>query len=135
MNHRMGFKRLGRKASHRKSLYRNMISSLIKHERIRTTITKAKEVRRKAEKIITRAKTDSVNNRRIVSKDIQDKAILAKLFVEIGPRYAERPGGYTRILKLGKRKSDSTEMAFLELVDRKIVVKEKKKKKEKSTGA
>jgi large subunit ribosomal protein L17 len=128
MNHRMSFKRLGRKASHRKSLYRNMITSLIKYERIRTTIIKAKEVRRKAEKMITRAKEDSVHNRRIIARDIQEKAMLAKLFTEIAVRFKERPGGYTRILKLGKRKSDSTEMVYLELLDPKIIKREKKKK-------
>ncbi|MBN1699529.1 MAG: 50S ribosomal protein L17 [Spirochaetales bacterium] len=125
----MGFNRLGRKSAHRKALHRNMVSSLFRFERIRTSITKAKAVRVKAEKLITRAKTDSVHNRRIVAKIIQNESILNKLFKDIAPRFSERPGGYTRILKLGKRSSDATEMVFLELVERKERPKRKKKKK------
>lgn len=106
-----------------------MVSSLFRFERIRTSITKAKAVRVKAEKLITRAKTDSVHNRRIVAKIIQNESILNKLFKDIAPRFSERPGGYTRILKLGKRSSDATEMVFLELVERKERPKRKKKKK------
>jgi large subunit ribosomal protein L17 len=95
-----------------------MVTQLYREERIRTTKSKALEVRRRAEKLITRAKEDTVHNRRIVSKLIQDKAILAKLFTEIAPAFAERPGGYTRILKLGYRKGDAAEMVLLELVGR-----------------
>jgi len=120
MNHRKGFNRLGRKASHRKALKRNMVMSLFKNERIKTTKAKAKEVRRDAEKMITRAKVDSVHNRRIVAKRITDKAILAKLFTDIAPRFVERPGGYTRILKLGQRQGDAAEVVILELVERKV---------------
>jgi large subunit ribosomal protein L17 len=116
MKHRVGFNRLGRKPSHRKSLHRNMVTSLFKHERIRTTKAKAQAIRRTAEKMITRAKVDSVHNRRIVGKDLKDKAILAKLFVDIAPRFRERPGGYTRVLKIGPRPGDAAEMVLLELV-------------------
>ena len=90
MHNRIGFNRLGRKSSHRKALHRNMVTSLIKHERIRTTKAKAREIRRTAEKLITRAKVDSVHNRRIVAKTVQDKAVLNKLFTEISPRFTER---------------------------------------------
>ncbi len=101
MRHRVGFNRLDRKQSHRKAMLRNMTTSLFKYERIETTHAKALEVRRTAEKYITRAKVDSVHNRRIVARSIQDKAVLNKLFTEIGPLYTERNGGYTRILKIG----------------------------------
>ncbi|MBT3272573.1 MAG: 50S ribosomal protein L17 [Spirochaetales bacterium] len=113
----MGYNKLGRKSAHRKALIRNMVTQLYRHERIRTTKAKALEVRRKAEKFITRAKEDSVHNRRIVAKAIQDKEILAKLFTDIGPRFTSRPGGYTRILKIGFRKGDAAEMVLLELVE------------------
>jgi len=116
MKHRIGFNPLGRKPSHRKALHRNLVTSLFKHERIRTTKTKAQAIRRTAEKMITRAKVDSVHNRRMIARDLKDKAILAKLFVEIGPRFKERPGGYTRILKIGPRPGDAAEMVLLELV-------------------
>jgi large subunit ribosomal protein L17 len=118
MKHRIGYNRLGRKASHRKALVKNMVTQLYRHERIRTTKSKALEVRRRAEKLITRAKEDSVHNRRVVAKLIQDKAILAKLFTDIAPGFVDRPGGYTRILKLGFRKGDAAEMVLLELVGR-----------------
>jgi len=118
MKHRIGYNRLGRKAAHRKALVRNMVIQLYRHERIRTTKAKALEVRRKAEKLITRAKEDSVHNRRIAAKLIHDKAILAKLLTEIAPGFVDRHGGYTRILKLGYRKGDAAEMVLLELVGR-----------------
>ncbi len=133
MKHKIGFNRLGRKAAHRISLLRNMATSLFRYERIKTTVAKAKELRKSAEKMITRAKVDSVHNRRIIAKDIRDKAILNKLFTDIGPRFKERPGGYTRIIKLGRRKGDASEMVFLELIDR--VLKEKKKKSPKKVEA
>jgi large subunit ribosomal protein L17 len=120
MKHRIGYNRLGRKSSHRKALIKNMVTQLYRHERIRTTKAKALEVRRRAEKLITKAKVDSVHNRRTVGKLIQDKAILAKLFTDIAPSFADRPGGYTRILKLGFRKGDAAEMVLLELVEREI---------------
>ena len=116
MKHRVGFNRLGRKPSHRKALHRNMVTSLFLHERIRTTKAKAQAIRRTAEKMITRAKVDSVHNRRMVGRDLKDKAVLAKLFVEIGPRFKERPGGYTRMLKIGPRPGDGAQMVLLELV-------------------
>ena len=116
MKHRVGFNRLGRKPSHRKALHRNMVTSLFRHERIRTTKAKAQAIRRTAEKMITRAKVDSVHNRRMIGRDIKDKAILAKLFLEIGPRFTERPGGYTRMLKIGPRPGDGAAMVLLELV-------------------
>ncbi len=119
MRHRIGFNKLGRKSSHRKAMQRNMVTSLFKHERIKTTKAKAKEIRRAAEKMITRAKVDSVHNRRIIAEKIYDKAIVAKLFTDIGPRFIERPGGYTRILKLGQRRGDAAEMVLLELVVKK----------------
>ncbi len=116
MKHRIGYNKLGRTASHRKALVKNMVTQLYRHERIRTTRTKALEVRRRAEKFITRAKEDTLHNRRIVAKSVQDKAVLAKLFTEIAPGFVDRPGGYTRILKLGYRRGDAAEMVLLELV-------------------
>lgn len=118
MKHRVGFNRLGRKPAHRESLARNMVTSLIVHERIKTTKAKARAIRRMAEKMVTRAKEDSVHNRRIIAKQIKDKGALAKLFTEIGPRFKSRPGGYTRMLKLGPRPSDAAEMVILEFVER-----------------
>ncbi|MFA7566916.1 MAG: 50S ribosomal protein L17 [Alkalispirochaeta sp.] len=116
MKHKIGYNRLGRRTGHRKAMTRNMLTSLFRHGRIRTTKAKALAVRRTAEKMITRAKLDSVHNRRIIGKDIKDKAVLAGLFTEIGPRFKERPGGYTRVLKLGPRQSDAAEMVILELL-------------------
>lgn len=130
MKHKIGFNRLGRKASHRKALHRNMATSLFRYERIKTTRAKALAIRRTAEKMITRAKIDSVHNRRIIAKDIQDKEILAKLFTDIGPRFKERPGGYTRILKLGFRQGDAAEMVLLELVQEEQAGKQKKSSKQ-----
>ncbi len=132
MNHRVGFNKLGLKTSHRKALHRNMATSLFRYERITTTKAKALAVRRTVEKLITRAKVDSVHNRRIVAKKIGDKEILAKLFTDIGPRYASRPGGYTRVLKLGWRKGDAAETVILELVEEGKTSVAKKKKKTKA---
>jgi large subunit ribosomal protein L17 len=133
MKHRVGYNRLGRKASHRKALHRNMTTSLFRYERIRTTKAKALAIRRTAEKMITRAKEDSVHNRRMIARDINDKEIVAKLFTEIGPRFKSRPGGYTRILKLGHRKGDAAEMVLMELVEEEAGEASKKKGKKKST--
>jgi len=116
MHNRKGFNRLGRKSSHRKALHRNMVTSLIKYERIETTQAKAKEIRRTAEKLVTRAKVDSVHNRRIVARTVYEKDVINKLFTEVGPRFTERPGGYTRILKLGKRAGDAADMVILEFL-------------------
>jgi large subunit ribosomal protein L17 len=111
-----------------------MVTSLFKFERVTTTQPKALEVRRTAEKLITRAKVDSVHNRRQVAKFIQDEAVLAKLFTDIGPRMKERAGGYTRVLKLGFREGDAAEVAILELVDYKLDVTEKEDKKAKKSA-
>lgn len=118
MKHRIGFNALSRNSSERKALKRNMVSSLFRYERIETTKAKALEVKRMAEKMITRAKEDSVHNRRIIARDIYDEAIVAKLFKEIAPMFAERKGGYTRILKTGNRLGDAAEMVILELVEK-----------------
>jgi large subunit ribosomal protein L17 len=120
MKHKRGFNPLERMAAHRKAMVRNMMTSLFNKERIRTTKAKALEVRRFAEKLITRAKVDSVHNRRIVSGRLYDEGITAKLFTDIAPRMKERNGGYTRIIKLGKRYGDAAEIVILELVDYKL---------------
>ncbi len=127
MRHRVNYNPLNRTSSHRKALHRSMVTSLFRHGRIKTTQAKARAVRRTAEKMITRAKVDSVHNRRMIDRDIKDQEILNKLFVEIGPRYTKRPGGYTRILKLGPRFGDAAEMVLLELVQDELVEKPKKK--------
>jgi len=118
MHHRAGFRVLGIKASRRKALLKNMLISLFRHERIKTTHARAWELRRHAEKLITRAKKDSVHNRRIVWKKLRDKAILTKLFTVIAPRFSLRNGGYTRMLKLSFRKGDAAHIVLLELLDR-----------------
>ena len=135
MHNRVGFNRLGRKSSHRKALHRNMVTSLIKYERIKTTKAKAREIRRTAEKLVTRGKTDTVHNRRLAARIIYEKAALNKLFTEIGPRFADRPGGYTRIVKLGYRKGDAAEMVILEFLgeDEKPAGKKKPAKKKAQT--
>jgi large subunit ribosomal protein L17 len=118
MRHKVAGRRLGRTTSHRKASMQNMAVSLIKHELIRTTVPKAKELRRVAEPLITRAKADSVANRRIVFSRLRDRDAVQKLFKELGPRYHARPGGYTRILRCGFRPGDSAPMAYVELVGR-----------------
>lgn len=128
MKHRIGFNKLSKNVSHRQALYRSMATALFKYERIRTTKPKAQEIRRVAEKMITRARTDSVHNRRIIGKRIRDKAVLAKLFTDIAPRFKSRPGGYTRILKLGQRYGDASEMVLLELVERTEAAPRRRKK-------
>lgn len=120
MRHRKSGRHLNRTSSHRQAMFRNMAVSLIEHEVIKTTLPKAKELRRVAEPLITLAKKDSVANRRLAFSRMRDKAAVGKLFSEIGPRYRERPGGYTRILKCGYRAGDAAPMAFIELVDRPI---------------
>ncbi|HZK20020.1 MAG TPA: 50S ribosomal protein L17 [Treponemataceae bacterium] len=117
MNHKSGFNALSRTTAHRRAMSRNMVTSLFRYERITTTKAKALEVRKVAEKLITRSKVDTVHNRRQAARFVMDKAILTKLFNEIGPRMADRNGGYTRVLKLGFRQGDSADMAILELVD------------------
>jgi large subunit ribosomal protein L17 len=116
MRHGMVNRKLGRTSSHRNAMFRNQLSSLIQSERIITTLPKAKELRPQIERLITLGKTDSVHNRRQVAAIIADNAMVTKLFGTIGPRFAERPGGYTRIIKLGPRRGDAAEMAILEFV-------------------
>jgi large subunit ribosomal protein L17 len=118
MHHRKSGRRLGRNSSHRKAMFQNMANSLVSHELINTTLPKAKELRRFLEPLITRAKNDSVHNRRIVFARLRDKATVGKLFSDLGVRFKERPGGYIRILKCGNRKGDNAPMAIVELVDR-----------------
>ena len=120
MRHRQSGRQLGRNSSHRVAMYRNMTASLVEHEIIKTTVAKAKELRRVAEPLITLAKSDSVANRRLAFDRTRSKATVGKLFGELGPRYADRPGGYIRILKCGERPGDNAPMAYVELVDRPI---------------
>ncbi len=117
MRHNVSGRKLNRTPAHRKMLYRNLVTSLFKHERIQTTVPKAKEARSVAEKLITYAKRGDLHARRMAARKINEPEVLAKLFEEIGPRYADRPGGYTRILRMGPRKGDNAELAILELVD------------------
>ena len=118
MRHRNSGRQLNRNSSHRKAMFKNMAVSLFDHEVIKTTLPKAKELRRVAEPLITLAKQDSVANRRIAFSRIRDNVAVAKLFTDLGPRYKERPGGYLRILKCGYRTGDKAPMAYVELVDR-----------------
>jgi len=134
MKHRRGFNPLERMASHRKALHRNMVTSLFRYERIRTTKTKAQAIKRSAERLITRAKVDNVHNRRIVSGRLYDEGIVAKLFTNIAQRMKERPGGYTRIIKLGERPGDAAEIVILELVDYKLNTDEASEKKAKKSA-
>ena len=116
MRHRKKGRGLSRSPSHRRALLRNMATSLFRHERIRTTTAKAKELRPYAERLVTLARRGDLHARRLAARRIADREVLGKLFDDIGPRYAERPGGYTRILKLGPRKGDAADMALIELV-------------------
>jgi large subunit ribosomal protein L17 len=118
MRHRNSGRNFSRTTAHREAMFSNMAASLIKHELIRTTLPKAKELRRVAEPLITMAKSDGVANRRLAMSRLKDKEAVGKLFVEIGPRYKARPGGYLRILKCGYRAGDNAPMAYVELVDR-----------------
>jgi len=118
MRHRESGRKLNRNSSHRKAMFRNMAVSLIEHEMIKTTLPKAKELRRIAEPLITMAKIDNVAKRRLAFSRLRDRNIVTKLFNELGPRYRERPGGYLRILKCGFRAGDKAAMAIVELVDR-----------------
>lgn len=120
MRHRESGRKLNRTSSHKNAMLRNMAVSLLRHELIRTTLPKAKELRRVAEPLITMAKSDSVARRRLAFSRLRDKAIITKLFGELGPRYRARPGGYLRILKCGYREGDSAIMAIVELVDRPV---------------
>ncbi|MBE0366474.1 50S ribosomal protein L17 [Pseudoalteromonas sp. MMG013] len=120
MRHRKSGRQLNRNSSHRKAMFSNMASSLVKHEIIKTTVPKAKELRRVIEPLITLAKTDSVANRRLAFARTRDNEVVGKLFSEIGPRFEGRPGGYTRILKCGFRAGDNAPMAYVELLGRPV---------------
>lgn len=121
MRHRKSGRQLNRNSSHRQAMFKNMAGSLVKHEVIKTTLPKAKELRRVIEPLITLAKQDSVANRRLAFARTGDKEVVGKLFNELGPRYDARPGGYSRILKCGFRSGDNAPMAYVELVDRPVV--------------
>jgi large subunit ribosomal protein L17 len=121
MRHRKSGRQLNRTSSHRKAMFRNMTCSLLEHGLIRTTLPKAKELRRHAEPLITLAKSDSVANRRLAFSRLRDKQAVGTLFGELGPRYQERPGGYLRVMKAGFRSGDCAPMAYVELVDRPVL--------------
>jgi len=135
MRHLVKGRKLRRTTSHRKALLRNLVTSFIEKERIQTTLAKAKETRPLAEKMITLAKTDTLHARRRALAVLTKEAAVTKLFGDVAPRFLERPGGYTRIVKTGSRKGDGAEMAFLELIGAEYKKKEKKKKKDKNKGA
>ena len=118
MRHRKSGRRLGRNSSHRKAMFRNMAASMLKHETIKTTLPKAKELRRVVEPLITLAKEDSVANRRLAFDRLRDKEVVGKLFSEIGPRFKERPGGYLRILKTAPRAGDAAPMAIVMMTEK-----------------
>ena len=141
MRHRVAHRKLGRVTEHRIALLRNQAEALLRHEHIETTVPKAKELRPYVERIITIAKrgladgsTRALTARRLVLEDLQDRAVVGKLFTEIAPRFAERPGGYTRILRIGYRQGDSAEMALVELVGSEFDPKAKREKGEKAAG-
>lgn len=118
MRHRYSGRKLNKTGTHKRAMFRNMTASLVEHELIKTTLPKAKELRRFAEPFITLAKEDSVANRRLAFDRLRNKATVGKLFTDLGPRFLERPGGYVRILKCGNRTGDNAPMAYVELVDR-----------------
>jgi len=124
MRHRKSGRQLNRDSAHRKAMFRNMTCSLLRHELIKTTLPKAKELRRVAEPIITMAKNDNVAKRRLAFSRLRDQQVVGKLFAEIGPRYQDRPGGYLRILKCGYRPGDKAPMAYVELIDRPLPIEE-----------
>ena len=117
MRHRVHGRKLGRTSAHRKAMFRNQLTSLFEHERITTTVAKAKELRPQAERMVTLARTGTLANRRRILSDIHNKDVVRKLFDEIAPRFADRPGGYTRIMRLGRRRGDNAEMAIIEFID------------------
>lgn len=121
MRHRKSGRQLNRNSSHRQAMFRNMASSLVEHEIIKTTLPKAKELRRVVEPLITLAKSDSVANRRLAFARTRDTSMVKKLFVDLGPRFVNRAGGYTRIMKCGFRAGDNAPMVYIELVDRPVV--------------
>lgn len=125
MEHRVGYRKLQRTTAHRIAMLRNMVTSLLEHERIETTLPRAKEARRMAERIITLGKKGGVHNARLAHRDVKNRAVLQKVFGELKERYAKRAGGYTRILKGGFRRGDAADIAILELVDRPLKANEK----------
>jgi len=129
MRHQIDHRKLGRTTEHRIAMLRNQAASLVRHDRIQTTLEKAKELRRFVERLITLAKKDTLHARRTAARHVQDPAVLKKLFSTLGPLYAQRPGGYTRIVKLGFRKGDGAQVALIELVDREPKVEESNKGK------
>ena len=129
MRHRSGLSKLNRTSSHRLAMLRNMMNSLLEHEAIKTTVPKAKELRRVVEPMITLAKVDTVANRRLAFNRLRNRAIVTKLFEVLGPRFANRNGGYTRILKMGFRVGDNAPMAYMELTERAEAVEEVKEEK------
>jgi len=134
MRHGHGLRKLNRTSAHRQAMLRNMMNALLTHEAIKTTVPKAKELRRVVEPMITLAKKATVANRRLAFDRLRDRAVVVKLFDELGPRYAARPGGYTRILKMGFRVGDNAPMALVELVDRPEVQASEAAVSESSTG-
>ncbi|MEW6654240.1 MAG: 50S ribosomal protein L17 [Bacteroidota bacterium] len=134
MRHSVKGRKLGRTASHRAATLRLLATALFKHKKIKTTLAKAKELKKFAEPMITRAKNDSVHARRIIAADINDKALVKELFTEIVTKIGDRPGGYTRVVRLGQRKGDGAEMAVIELVDFSGIAKAKAPKKAKEEG-
>jgi large subunit ribosomal protein L17 len=126
MRHRKSGRKLGRNSSHRKAMYRNMAASLLRHETIRTTLPKAKELRRVVEPLITLAKEDGVSRRRLAFDRLRDDVAVGRLFSELGPRFKNRPGGYLRILKMGFRAGDSAPMALVQLLDQPVATAEEK---------
>lgn len=133
MRHNRHGRKLGRTTSHRLAMFRNQLASLVEHQRIVTTLEKAKELRPIAERLITHGRTDSVHARRLVARWIANRDLIKKLFTEVGPRFASRPGGYLRIVKLGPRQGDSAEVAVLEFVDYQFTPKAKKAGEEKAS--
>ena len=127
MRHAMKHRKLGRTSSHRQAMFRNQLASLIQHGRIKTTLAKAKELRPLAERLVTRGREGTVHARRMVRQWVPDRKVVKKLFDDVAPRFADRPGGYLRILKLGPRPGDAAEMAYLEFVDFEAAAKEEKK--------
>jgi len=135
MRHNRAGRKLGRVSEHRRALFRNQLLSLMQHERIITTLPKAKELRPIAERMVTLGRKNTVHARRLAARWIADREVIKKLFSEIAPRFANRPGGYTRIVKLGPRKGDGAELAILEFVDYKLPEAAKEKKEEKQKKA
>ena len=129
MRHKLGLRKLNRTSAHRLAMLRNMMNSLLEHEAIKTTVPKAKELRRVVEPMITLAKVDTVANRRLAFNRLRNRAIVTKLFEVLGPRFANRNGGYTRILKMGYRVGDNAPMAYMELTERAEAVEEVKEEK------